>query len=73
MVNLKDVRVGDIVTLKYPVHGNRNILARRTGEVIRTGVSQSGVRYITVQGEGGLVRSFREGRIVELMPYFSAV
>ena len=69
MVDFSDVRVGDIVTLKYPLHGNRNILTRRIGEVLRTGRNKMGVRYITVQGEGGLVRSFRESRVVELMLY----
>ena len=59
------VKEGEVVTCLYPKHGRRNIMTQHTGKVVAVG-SGPGGRYITVQGEGGIVRSLSESKIVKL-------
>ena len=66
--NLRSVNEGDNVTLKYPRHGNGNILCRHTGEVVLRGSGPQG-RFICVKREDGSVRRFRETRMVDLTKF----
>lgn len=61
----KSVSVFDSVSLKYPVHGTRNILKSRVGIVESIGESKKGT-YITCKLDNGEYRNFQEGRIVDL-------
>lgn len=64
--NLRSVREGDNVTLKYPRHGTGNILCRHDGEVLWRGANEKG-RFLRVKRSDGSVRVFHETRIVDLM------
>lgn len=66
--NLRSTRYvneGEVVTCLYPKHGRRNVLTELCGEVVSIGKGPGG-RYITIQGESGLVRSLSESKIVKL-------
>jgi hypothetical protein len=68
--NTRYVNEGEVVTCLYPKHGNRNIMAKHTGKVVSIGNGPGG-RYITVQGEAGLVRSLSESKIVKLRKHLN--
>ena len=44
------VNVGEVVSVNYPKHGNRNVLTKHSGEVVAVGTGPGG-RYITIKGE----------------------
>ena len=58
------VVVGHRVTLKYPVHGTRNILASRSGVIEDAGIGPAGP-YVTVRCDDGTVRNFSRKRMVD--------
>jgi hypothetical protein len=55
------VLIGAMVTLLYPVHGVRNILKRRTGQVVKRGKG-----WFTLQLNDGSYRTFSHRRCVDL-------
>jgi hypothetical protein len=59
------VKVGEVVSVNYPKHGKRNVLAKHCGEVVAIGNGPGG-RYITIKGEGGIIRSLSESKMVKL-------
>mgnify|MGYP001434997652 FL=1 len=69
--NFRDLRstryinVGEVVSVNYPKHGKRNILTKLSGEVVAIGTGPGG-RYITIKGEGGVIRSLSEAKMVKL-------
>ena len=64
--NLRTIKPGDGVTLKYPRHGTGNILCRHEGEVLWRGSNEKG-RFLRVKRGDGSVRVFHETRIVDLV------
>ena len=69
--NFRDLRstryvsIGEVVSVNYPKHGKRNILTKLSGEVVAIGTGPGG-RYITIKGEGGVIRSLSEAKMVKL-------
>lgn len=63
--NCRYVAEGDVVECLYPKHGRLNILRKICGEVVGMGIGPGG-RYITVKGEGGVIRSLSENKIIRL-------
>jgi hypothetical protein len=59
------VKVGEVVSVNYPKHGKRNVLTKHAGEVVAIGNGPGG-RYITIKGEGGIIRSLSESKMVKL-------
>ena len=59
------INVGEVVSVNYPKHGKRNVLTKHAGEVVAIGTGPGG-RYITIKGEGGVIRSLSEAKMVKL-------
>ena len=62
-MNTKYVKVGQVVTGLYPIHGHRNVLRRFTGKVLAKAKAGNGP-YITVQEEEGRIRSYLSNKCV---------
>ena len=63
MLSVKNLKPGDRVRFKYPVHGEMNVNRLVEGTVDRIGKGIHS-RYVTVNEDDGRVRSFSEDRIV---------
>ena len=63
MLSVKNLKPGDRVRFKYPVHGEMNVNRLVEGTVDRVGKGVHS-RYVTVNEDNGKVRSFSEDRIV---------
>lgn len=55
----------DSVNVLYPVHGNKNILRRVSGNIVNRGSGPNG-KYVTVQEKNGSIRSLSLKKIVQL-------
>jgi hypothetical protein len=60
----QSVDVGNVVACKYPLHGTRNVLKSRLGEIVAVGQGPKGL-YITMK-TGDEYRNLSERRIVDL-------
>ena len=66
---VKNPRVGDLYSGKYPKGGNLNILCNRFGEIVNLGKGPGGP-FETVQGfDGGPIRSLSLSKAVERKIY----
>ena len=63
MLSVKNLKPGDRVRFKYPVHGEMNVNRLVEGTVDRIGKGIHS-RYVTVNEDDGRIRSFSEDRIV---------
>ena len=59
------VNVGEVVSVNYPKHGRSNVLTNHVGEVVAIGTGPGG-RYLTIKGEGGVIRSLSEAKMIKL-------
>lgn len=59
-----DLSPGQILTCKYPKHGNRNILVKRVGTIEKYGCGPNG-DYITVRLVDGSCRTLSVSRIID--------
>ena len=64
------VNLGEVVSVNYPKHGKRNVLTKHCGEVVAIGTGPNG-RYITIKGEGGVIRSLSESKMVKLRKHLA--
>jgi len=68
--NTRYVNLGEVVSVNYPKNGRKNILTKHTGEVVAIGTGPNG-RYLTLKGEGGVIRSLSEAKMVKLRKHLS--
>ena len=60
------LRVGANAECLYPMHGNRNILGKRIGQVKKLGYGPNGV-YFTIQEKDGKYRSLSKNKTINLV------
>lgn len=66
MVGSVNFSVGDSIQCLYPKHGRRNILCKRTGEVVKVGRSRNG-SFVTIQEPSGAYRTLSLTKMVGLV------
>ena len=60
-----NIRKGQELTCKYPLHGTRNVLKRHTGIVESVGSGQGGFNA-TIRSESGAIRTLSLNKMVDL-------
>ena len=66
---VKNARVGDIYSGKYPKGGNLNILCNRFGEVVNLGKGPGGPFITGQEFDGGPIRSYSKNKTVKPVFY----
>ena len=65
MITGTNIRKGQELTCKYPLHGTRNVLKRHTGVVENVGSGQGGFNA-TIRSDSGAVRTLSLNKMVDL-------
>ena len=65
MITGTNIRKGQELTCKYPLHGTRNVLKRHTGTVEGIGSGKGGFNA-TIRSENGNVRTLSLAKMVDL-------
>ena len=65
MITGTNIRKGQELTCKYPLHGTRNVLKRHTGVVEGIGSGKGGFNA-TIRSENGAVRTLSLNKMVDL-------
>tara|TARA_B100000745_G_C20052084_1_gene358823 strand:+ start:89 stop:331 length:243 start_codon:yes stop_codon:yes gene_type:complete len=62
---VKRPRIGDLYDLLYPQGGNRNLLCRRRGEIVKLGKGPGGSFFTGQAFNGGPIRSYSKNKTVK--------